>query len=49
MTDTMRMLLPIIFDGINPETNAQHAFVAGAIYDRAMANAVRDDGGEKDD
>jgi len=48
MTEKQRQLLPIIWDAINPETNTQHAFVAGVIYDRAMRLVV-DKAHEKDD
>lgn len=36
MTDIKKQLLEVIYDGINPETNSRHAFIAGVIYDKAM-------------
>lgn len=36
LTDLQRELLPIICDGLDPNRNERHAFVAGVIYEKAI-------------
>lgn len=40
MTEKQKKMIPMIYDAINPETNARHEFVAGTIYARAMSQII---------